>query len=71
MDTTSKLLSDNCQTEYEVIVVGAGVAGSSTAYHLASTLENGSKILLLEQVSYNLNGFITPYFAQERGRKSH
>ena len=33
---------------YDVIVIGAGVEGSSTAYQLAS---RGKKILLLEQVS--------------------
>lgn len=34
---------------YEVVVVGAGVEGSSTAYHLAS--RRPGKILMLEQVS--------------------
>ena len=33
---------------YDVVVVGAGVEGSSTAYHLA---RSGSKVLLLEQVN--------------------
>lgn len=33
---------------YDVIVVGAGVEGSSTAYQLA---KQGKKTLLLEQVS--------------------
>ena len=32
---------------YEVIVVGAGVMGSATAYYLSKTY--GNKILLLEQ----------------------
>ena len=37
------------EQEYDVIVVGAGVVGSSTAYHL---VKNGVKrVLLLEQVS--------------------
>ena len=35
---------------YDIIVVGAGIAGSSTAYHLTNMLENDEKILLLEQV---------------------
>ncbi len=34
--------------DYDVIVVGAGVEGSSTAYHLAS---HSKRTLLLEQVS--------------------
>lgn len=34
---------------YEVVVVGAGVEGSATAYHLAS--RRPGKILMLEQVS--------------------
>lgn len=33
---------------YEVVVVGAGIEGSATAYNLA---KNGQKTLLLEQVS--------------------
>ena len=33
---------------YDVIVVGAGIEGSSTAYHLAKA---GKRTLLLEQVS--------------------
>ena len=34
--------------EYDVVVVGAGVEGSSTAYHL---IKNGvQRVLLLEQV---------------------
>jgi len=33
--------------EYEVVVVGAGIIGSSTAYHLSRA---GIKVLLLEQV---------------------
>ncbi len=32
---------------YDVIVVGAGVVGSATAYHLA---KEGKTVLLLEQV---------------------
>ena len=35
--------------EYDVIVVGAGVEGSSTAYNL--TKNGGGRVLLLEQVS--------------------
>ena len=35
---------------YDIVVVGAGIAGSSTAYHLTNMLENDEKILLLEQV---------------------
>ena len=40
--------------QYDVVVVGAGVEGSSTAYNL---VQSGSRrVLLLEQVSiYNLN----------------
>ena len=35
-------------TEYDVVVIGAGVEGSSTAYQL---IKNGAKrVLLLEQV---------------------
>ena len=34
---------------YDVIVVGAGVEGSSTAYHVAR--KGGKRVLLLEQVS--------------------
>ena len=34
--------------EYDVVVVGAGIEGSATAYHLA---KSGQKTLLLEQVS--------------------
>ena len=33
---------------YDVIVVGAGIEGSSTAYQLA---KKGANVLLLEQVS--------------------
>ena len=36
-------------TQYDVIVVGAGVMGSSTAYHLAKT---GNKVLILEQFDF-------------------
>lgn len=36
-------------TEFDVIVVGAGVMGSSTAYHLAKT---GNKVLILEQFDF-------------------
>lgn len=36
---------------YDVIVVGAGVEGSSTAYHLA---KSGKRTLLLEQVGKHL-----------------
>lgn len=34
---------------YDVVVVGAGIEGSATAYNL---VKNGQKTLLLEQVSY-------------------
>ena len=37
------------ETLYDVIVVGAGVEGSSTAYHIAKS--GGKKVLLLEQVN--------------------
>ncbi|KAL0553241.1 hypothetical protein IC582_007130 [Cucumis melo] len=36
-------------TQFDVIVVGAGVMGSSTAYHLAKT---GNRVLLLEQFDF-------------------
>ena len=36
---------------YDVIVVGAGVEGSGTAYQLA---KSGYKVLLLEQVNFTL-----------------
>ena len=36
--------------DYEVIVVGAGVQGSATAYYLAS--RGTSNVLLLEQVTF-------------------
>lgn len=36
---------------YDVIVLGAGIVGSSTAYHLQ---QDGCKVLLLEQVSIEL-----------------
>ena len=39
---------------FDVVVVGAGIAGSSTAYHLTNMLENDEKILLLEQVCRHL-----------------
>ncbi len=39
----------NSNREYDVIVVGAGVEGSSTAYNL--TKNGGGRVLLLEQVS--------------------
>ncbi len=38
---------------YEVVVIGAGVAGSSAAYHLAKEVEKSSVkggVLLIEQV---------------------
>ena len=35
---------------YEVIIIGAGVEGSSTGYYLTSRCT--SNVLLLEQVSY-------------------
>ncbi len=44
MDDQTKEL-DN----WDCVVVGAGVVGSFTAYHLA---KHGLKILLLEQVTY-------------------
>ena len=34
--------------EYDVVVIGAGIVGSATAYHLA---KSGQKTLLLGQVS--------------------
>ena len=41
-------MSDGSPTVFDVIVVGAGVEGSSTAYQL---IKNGAKsVLLLEQV---------------------
>ena len=47
-------MSEGCivevmETLYDVIVVGAGVEGSSTAYHIAKS--GGKKVLLLEQVN--------------------
>ena len=38
-------------TLYDVIVVGAGVEGSGTAYQLA---KSGYKVLLFEQVKFSL-----------------
>ena len=38
-------------TTYDVIVVGAGIVGSSTAYHLA---KDGATVLLLDQVNLAL-----------------
>ena len=35
---------------YDVIIIGAGIEGSATAYYLASN--SNKKVLLLEQVSY-------------------
>ena len=41
--------------EYDVVVVGAGVEGSSTAYHL---IKNGvQRVLLLEQVNLTWGQF--------------
>ena len=49
-ETKTKMSADTGVAEvYDVVVVGAGVEGSATAYHLASHLPR-KKILLLEQV---------------------
>ncbi len=37
--------------DYDVIVIGAGVEGSATGYHLA---KNGKRTLMLEQVGLPL-----------------
>ena len=45
------------QNYFDAIVVGAGIIGSSTAYHL---VKNGQKTLILEQVLmlYNRSMFL-------------
>ena len=48
--SSPKHMSTSVCEVYDVVVVGAGVEGSSTAYHLASQRPR-KKILLLEQVS--------------------
>ena len=40
--------SDSDDEVYDIIVVGAGIEGSATAYYLKSRFKN--KVLLLEQV---------------------
>ena len=43
------LLAEMAELDFDVVVVGAGVLGSATAYHL---IRNGAKrVLLLEQVN--------------------
>ncbi len=40
-------------TSYDVVVIGAGITGSSAAYHLAVEVEKkgqGGNVLLIEQV---------------------
>ena len=44
-------------TIYDVIVVGAGIMGSCTAYHLSKTKD--MKLLLLEQVRPKLCRFLS------------
>ena len=49
MSSQQITIMSRCPTVFDVIVVGAGVEGSSTAYQL---VKNGAKrVLLLEQVS--------------------
>lgn len=48
-------LTGTAPAVYDVIVVGAGIMGSCTAYHLSKT-SPGMKVLLLEQVSWNTGG---------------
>ena len=44
---------------YEVIVIGAGIAGSATAYNIAAALQNsGGEVLLVEQVRLTKCGAI-------------
>ncbi len=44
--------SSGSSREYDVIVLGAGIEGSSTAYNL--TKNGGGRVLLLEQVCFYL-----------------
>lgn len=37
---------------FDVVVVGAGVIGSATAYYAAKEVGQGSKVLLLEQFDF-------------------
>ena len=45
---TEHITVNHTMAMYDCIVIGAGIMGSSTAYHLSKT---GSKTLMIEQVN--------------------
>ena len=47
IDSAHRQIEMEEQNYFDAIVVGAGIIGSSTAYHL---VKNGQKTLILEQV---------------------